>query len=70
MPRAVLADPNRLLGWPKVAEAARLPGRGVEPRATNLRVRNCFGVPHLRRGSKLLRVVKEERGSASAGPPV
>ena len=31
---------------------------------------NRFGVPHLRRGSKLLRVVKEERGSASAGLPV
>ena len=38
MPRAVLADPNGLLGWPKVTETARLPGRGVEPRATNLRV--------------------------------
>ena len=38
MPRAVLADPNGLLGWPKVTEAARLPGRGVEPQATNLRV--------------------------------
>ena len=37
-PRAVLADPNCLLGWPKVTEAARLPGRGVEPQATNLRV--------------------------------
>ena len=38
-PRAVLADPNALLGWPKVTEAARLPGRGVEPQAINLRVR-------------------------------
>ena len=35
--RAVLADPNALLGWPNVTEAARLPGRGVEPQATNLR---------------------------------
>ena len=34
--RAVLTDQNGLLGWPKVTEAARLPGRGVEPRATNL----------------------------------
>ena len=39
-PRAVLADPNALLGWPKVAEAARLPGRGLGPYPTNLRVRN------------------------------
>ena len=38
MPRAVLADPNGLWWWPKVTEAARPPGRGVEPRATNLRV--------------------------------
>ena len=36
--RAILADQNGLLGWPKVTEAARLPGRGVEPHATNLRV--------------------------------
>ena len=43
MPRAVLADPNGLLGWPKVAEAARLPGRGLEPQATNLRVHNNKG---------------------------
>ena len=34
----ILADPNALLGWPKVTEAARLPGRGVEPQATILRV--------------------------------
>ena len=38
--RAILADPNALLGWPKVTEAARLPGRGVEPQATNLRAQN------------------------------
>jgi hypothetical protein len=36
--RAVLADQNGLLGWPKVTEAARLPSRGIERQATNLRV--------------------------------
>ena len=42
--RAILADQNGLLGWPKVTEAARLPGRGLEPQATNLRVRNSAQV--------------------------
>ena len=36
----VLADRNGLWWWPKVTEAARLPGRSVEPQAANLRVRN------------------------------
>ena len=38
--RAILADPNGWWWQPKVTEANRLPGRGIEPQATNLRVRN------------------------------
>ena len=37
--RAILTDPNGLWWRPRVRRAARLPGRGVEPQATNLRVR-------------------------------
>ena len=39
--RAILADPNALLEWPKVTEAARLPGRGLGPYPTNLRVQDA-----------------------------
>ena len=40
--RAILTDPNGLWWWPKVSGAARPPGRGLEPKARNLRVRNYF----------------------------
>ena len=38
--RAILTDPNGLWWRPRLRGAARPPGRGLEPRATNLRVPN------------------------------